>query len=256
MITEHVSFLPPVDPNISIWRYMDLTKFLWMLQKSALYFARADLLGDPFEGHHTKKTIELEEAWIESLRKRQGGSLDMNLAVQNVRAMFRNASALKSTHYVNCWHMNDSESAAMWKLYTSHHQSVCVQSNYKLLATLLPDSCFAGCVKYIDYETDEIPHGNILNNINYKRRSFEHERELRAVFWKTDALNYNDPLKLLKDDLPRGKCVPIAINDLIESVYVNPSSDDVLFDVVSGICEQYRLQAPVLKSGVNAPPAY
>ena len=49
MISEHSSFEPPADRDVSVWRYMDLAKFLWMLQKNALFFARADQLGDPYE---------------------------------------------------------------------------------------------------------------------------------------------------------------------------------------------------------------
>lgn len=37
-------------PGQKLWRYMDLAKFLALLEDRALYFARADKLGDPFEG--------------------------------------------------------------------------------------------------------------------------------------------------------------------------------------------------------------
>lgn len=48
MSTEIVHSLP--DPDTRIWRYVDLTKFLDMLSRRKLYFARLDRLGDPFEG--------------------------------------------------------------------------------------------------------------------------------------------------------------------------------------------------------------
>jgi hypothetical protein len=54
MATTHPSFHQPDDTSISVWRYTDLSKFIWMLQKRAFYFARADLLDDPYEGYHTR----------------------------------------------------------------------------------------------------------------------------------------------------------------------------------------------------------
>jgi hypothetical protein len=51
---DHPVFTKPQDPNVPIWRYMDFTKFVSMLENSALYFCRSDLLGDPFEGSFSK----------------------------------------------------------------------------------------------------------------------------------------------------------------------------------------------------------
>jgi hypothetical protein len=50
MAETHPSFRQPADTTVPVWRYTDLSKFVWMLQKNALYFSRADLLGDPYEG--------------------------------------------------------------------------------------------------------------------------------------------------------------------------------------------------------------
>ena len=49
MYEEHPVFNPPPDDAI-LWRYMDFTKFVSLLEKQALFFARADKLGDSFEG--------------------------------------------------------------------------------------------------------------------------------------------------------------------------------------------------------------
>jgi hypothetical protein len=64
MFNEHPSFQAPANPNVSIWRYMDLTKFLWMLQEKALFFTRADFLGDPYEGHYTEVMSIVEEQYV------------------------------------------------------------------------------------------------------------------------------------------------------------------------------------------------
>src|SRR4029078_7222575 len=83
--------------------------------------------------------------------------------------------------FVNCWHMNEAESSAMWKLHTSQDESICLRSTYEPLADLLPHECMLGQVKDINDMTDTIDMGNMLNYIVHKRKSFEHEREVRAV---------------------------------------------------------------------------
>jgi hypothetical protein len=65
LIASHPRFVAPSNPEIRLWRYMDLSKFIALLQDRALYFARADKLGDPFEGSSPKKNQEiLQEAMV------------------------------------------------------------------------------------------------------------------------------------------------------------------------------------------------
>jgi hypothetical protein len=264
MFNEHPSFQAPANPNVSIWRYMDLTKFLWMLQEKALFFTRSDFLGDPYEGHYTEAMSIVEEHHVAMVLGGEKNSLQEAATRENFRQIRERVAEMKRHLFVNCWHMIEAESSAMWKLYTSHHQSVCIKSNYRLLADLLPDSCKLGCVRYIDYRTDLISPGNALNYITCKRRSFEHERELRAVIWDIEGVNDANGVSrpkffgksTFRSDEEIGKVVPIAVEKLITSVLVSPDSDDLLLDVVQKACDHYELQARVIKSGVNAPPPY
>jgi hypothetical protein len=43
---EHRVFQKPEDENAKIWRYMDFTKFVSLLDTKSLYFTRVDRLGD------------------------------------------------------------------------------------------------------------------------------------------------------------------------------------------------------------------
>jgi hypothetical protein len=71
----------------------------------------------------------------------QGDTDSLQLAAARQAASHYRTSARenKKTFFVNCWHMDEAESSAMWKLYT-YHQSVCTKSSYSVLAGLLPDS--------------------------------------------------------------------------------------------------------------------
>ena len=42
-----------------LWRFMSFTKFVSLLARNALFFARADKLGDPFEGSLTPLNVAL-----------------------------------------------------------------------------------------------------------------------------------------------------------------------------------------------------
>jgi hypothetical protein len=60
----HPTFKKPADLKIKVWRYMSLPRFIWMLQRRALYFARSDLMGDPFEGRYSRITAMSEHAFV------------------------------------------------------------------------------------------------------------------------------------------------------------------------------------------------
>jgi hypothetical protein len=75
----------------------------------------------------------------------------------------------------------------MWSQYLRTQEGIAIRSYYKRLgesfARYQDFEIYMGMVKYIDYESDTIPWGNMLAPTMYKRKSFEHERELRAVIW-------------------------------------------------------------------------
>ena len=100
-------------------------------------------------------------------------------------AVAKHFTALKKTflpsYLVNCWHMSDVESAAMWRLYATARNSVALLTRFHLLTYVLPETVYVGKLRYIDYTKDRIPEGNVFYPIMYKRKSFEHERELRVV---------------------------------------------------------------------------
>src|SRR5215831_14836506 len=93
MFRTHPVFDQPLDDTISVWRYMDLSKFIWMIQRNALYFCRSDLMGDPFEGHYTKAIADQEEEHIQTLKSNSEfvalHSNNMDIALDLARKSFR-----------------------------------------------------------------------------------------------------------------------------------------------------------------------
>ena len=148
-MVDHPSFITPSNINIKIWRYMDLSKYIAFLQRKALFFTRAPLLGDPFEGSATKPIVAAREYIL----KNRGSDpalaafKDLPESVINVGSVFKE---MLRYFLVNCWHMNEHESAAMWNLYSKSNESVCIQSTYDRLRRAVPECVLIGEVKYID----------------------------------------------------------------------------------------------------------
>src|SRR5262245_42138646 len=120
------------DPEItsrgaSIWRYMDLPKFLWLLDKQSLFLSRLDGFDDKFEGSAPLSLIKARQA------------RESRVLVVTLRA---DSSDVIQTHSRNTaenfWHMSEVESSAMWKLYSINNFGVAIRSTIQGLAESLP----------------------------------------------------------------------------------------------------------------------
>ena len=182
MYKDHPSFERPSDDTV-LWRYMDFTKFVSLLDRQALFFARGDLLEDPFEGTIPKANAAVSPQLIEQSIPEEF----LEEATQARATVFRQS---RPSILVNCWHENDYESAAMWKLYAKDNAGIAIRTNFNDFASSLTDDqdIHVGRVKYIDYETDPIPETNIIDPFLYKRPSFRHEQEVRAIIWSVAHL--------------------------------------------------------------------
>jgi hypothetical protein len=252
-------FRCPTNEQVPVWRYMDLTKFVWMLHNNALYFPSALIMNDPYEEYYTQMMApskESEDIFLRSVLARRKKPIERDEAYRSAyRSLLRDLKDITKLFYVSCWHMNEEESSAMWKLYTSHGDSVCVTSTYQQLSQALPDDCYLGCVNYIDYKTDMFDVYEYLNFVVHKRKSFEHEREVRAVINNSyTLLTLEPPYSPINDE--KGIVVPIDLANVINEVYVSPDAKWPFLEVVQQLVTTYGLAVPVKQSEVNAPPAY
>src|ERR1700737_2116393 len=110
---------------------MDHDKFSSMLKAHALFFCRSNKFKDPLEGNYTKGNVSIEDLWIAhqiangGFGATPGSEADMRTGY---RLMLSAAHQDRSTTFVNCWHMNEHESAKMWVDCAPSHDSVCIQS--------------------------------------------------------------------------------------------------------------------------------
>lgn len=244
MYFKHDLFESPENEETRIWRYINFKKFVDLLEKRALFFSRADKLSDQFEGSIPKPTIRT--------RKNISDSISFDRSSQYTKAF-------KKVVLVNCWHMNDFESDAMWKLYLKEANGVAIQSTFKNLVQCFDadtkNIVYIGKVNYIDYNIDSFQEGNIFQPYIFKRKEFQHERELRVITLYTDA-NVNKPDFLSKVFDFNGINIPVDLHILIERVYICPNARKGFFNLVKSIMREYALDIEPTKSSLEDEPQY
>lgn len=259
MIGIHPSFPQPSDKSIKVWRYMDIAKFIALIQTGKLYFARSDRLGDPFEGSVPRLVSKTADYILEIRQRNPDFEAYTDMDDEQLKNMFQSLSQARKKItkkiYINCWHMNEHESEAMWRLYSKSNESVCVQARYDKLSNLLSEDFNLGMVTYIEYDQELISSDNLLTPFMHKRKSYEHEKEIRAVTW--DLIFENKEKKEICASLRDGGiAVRVNLNELIDVVYVNPLSPDWFRNIVESICRKYEVDCDVRQSKLIDKPLY
>lgn len=239
MYTEHPACEPPENPEVKIWRYMNFTRFLSVLENNALFFPNISILSDRLEGYFTKPTVDKILNIPKDLPEEERNQKEIMAA--RTLPILRMGRVLL---YASCWHMNDYESAAMWKIYLESNEGIAIQSTFSRLTKCFTGSedVSIGIVKYIDYNKDTIPSHNILYPALHKRKSFEHERELRALVMSGENI--------------QGKFIPVNFDVLIDHIYIAPNSQQWFYDLVSRVISRYGIEKTIINSGLDEKPLY
>jgi hypothetical protein len=251
---EHPQFKAPADSNAKIWRYMDVTKYLSLLERKSLFFVRLDKLttDDPFEGLYTEVNLAFDHFPYDLLPAEMASRYEDKETFDKIKELNKRSREYvkeqRTGTFVNSWHQQDHESVAMWSQYIRGADGIAVQSSYARLIDAMADykdfGVFVGLIGYLDYATEAIPLDNLLHAYMHKRRSFEHERELRALIWtyqhgKNDGIKYRDV---------SGIYVPVNLDRLIENVYVSPTAPAWVADLVTAVTIRYGLDKEVRQS--------
>jgi hypothetical protein len=269
MYSDHPKYFPPPSNiDIPIWRYMDLAKFVSLLQDDALHFSRIDHQSDNYEGSITRAMLaEQRQKWHALSDDEYARAFPRpNPTPQQLENRFQYT-------YLNCWHMNEHESAAMWSLYQNGQpQGIAIRSTFRQLTKAITDerNIYITQVKYIDYERETIDDAPFRRYV-HKRRSFEHERELRALYL-ADRMksvpvspeeidrnaSWHSAFKTVEVDPPDPGGVKIAtdLDILVEKVYVSPKARPWYAELVRDLLKQYGRDWDVKHSDLDADPVY
>ncbi len=230
--------------NYTIWRYMDFAKYVSLLDSKKLFFARADQFHDPYEG-----------TWsVKGIRELRDPEHPLSLPESTVQDFIDISTRNRELMFISCWHINDHESAALWKVYLQSNEGVAIKSDCHALESALEHcnlEAGVSVVRYIDYDQVMLPFGNSYYPFLYKRTSFAHEAELRALIWA--GLKHN---RSLISEGASAVTIDVELGDLIKAVHVCPTAPRWFGDLVEQVTRRYELSAPVLRSNLYDRPSF
>ena len=225
---EHPNAITP-GPDTVIWRYMDLPKFLMLLEYRALYFSLLSELDDKWE------------AVIDRKMTRSVANVFAPSVSGNVISTFQ---GFNKNVVVNCWYCGEEESVAMWALYTSTVYGVAIRSSVRQLQRAVgaaTEDIFLGTVEYRDHDDasgelygrhDITP----LKAVLQKRVCYKHECELRAFTdLQPEFPNNPQPGAVFFSPFPeQGKLVNVNLRELILSVTLGPKETLIKLSLSTG----------------------
>jgi hypothetical protein len=229
------------DREATVWRYMDLARFISILEDSALYFTQARLMADKWEGasggSRTGEDLEARQHW-------------RDIGRQSI--------------YLNCWNVSEFESAAMWDIYQREGRGVAIRSTWGHLTDSITSTwdINGGKVRYADIAKVEVADGNIYTPFMHKRFSFAHENEARLLLWDIEEGGpMNDELEGNIISMPTngmfhhpGWKVEVDPKTLVDAVYVAPDLPDWFGELVRKIVARYGYDFQVVQSDLNTAP--
>jgi len=156
--------------------------------------------------------------------------------------------------FVNCWHLGELESEAMWRIYCPEGTGVATVVPYARLCESIsrPDT-YIGSVSYIRYESDQIAELDVMHGFAlamHKRKEFAHETEARIVaeMSSADSPNQQNP-----DSIK----IPWVAEDHLIKVVISPYSSSWYADTVLAVVKRLSptLSERVCLSSMCVPPA-
>jgi len=222
-----------------VWRYMDFTKFVDLLDSGCLFFSRLSVLRelDPYEGSFMP---------FVSLKKKDNES----------RKMLRKLDeSLASTTFVNSWYLSGVESAALWRLFLKSDEGVAIKSTIDRLGKSIAGAAgweytvWIGSVRYghgivEEGKAEEAKRLSGDDAVFTKRACFEHERELRLVIYEHDLTR-----RIARRQT--GLKVAVDVSSLISEVVVSPEAPRWLKDLVESVQKKYGHSLAVRQSTLN-----
>lgn len=228
-----------LQPADVLWRYVDAAKFFDFLENSTLFFCRADKFADKFEG-----------AFTPSLKQQIETSYQEN-KIDFTYAKFKRR--MRETVFINCWHRNRDDSAAMWALYGKSDCAVALTTTVGQLARALeeqdlPWDLAIEKVEYVkhwrDPSLDIAPYARVFA---YKTKAYEHEREVRVLLDRS--------LNEFNGEMPEsGMVVNVNPATLLRSVVLAPEAPKWFQQLVRKAAVRYKLPADIHISKLAADP--
>jgi hypothetical protein len=251
---KHTSPVFYPNENYQIVKYMDLTKFVSLLQRKSLFFCRLDKLEDHFEGTTAKSNWKRRYDFYATqyLRSTKFKKLNHEEILKNVEEHFEAEQKIKALKCICCWNISDSESAALWKIYSDFNQGIMLTSKISSLVESFnetKENIDLSEVNYINHSSDDMPDGNMMYPVIHKHKAYSYEKELRLIH----TVDFGGGLLYdwSKEEIEQGKYLNVNLNELIDEIILSPYSPNWYIELIQNLCETYGLKATIMKSELS-----
>ena len=236
-----------LDDDTILWRYMSLVKFLDILATQKLNLCRLDGFEDKLEGSNDKL--------LSQIHARTKNNIFGASYIDTVR---RNYEIAKIKSYALCMHANNYESAAMWKLYGNHGETIAIKTTVGKLKSSLVNGQnlhFGAVVYEITEQEIKVIHDSYAQNkqsipispldpLFLKRASFKYENEYRVIFsdtsnffTSTPSLESVDNLKISQRLIHKIDC---NVSELISELLIYPEAPTWVVDAINETIKKFR----------------
>jgi hypothetical protein len=269
-----------VERASSLWRYVDIAKYLDLITKRQLWFPRVAELRkvDPYESAPTKyddarlsrivsaktkdefKAILSEYGHKDSVKyieTAQDHSLAYFQLLYVTNQSYLDQSAY--THSASCWHENHDESDAMWALYAGRNAGIAIKSTVSRVLDAFASSQRSMVIGKVTYDsptsTLSALTSGIYDSLLIKRHAFHHENEVRIIARTLDGYeslegttgeNQRYIIDYGKPVVP-GVYIECDMYSLIEEVVVSPFMPVYAFDALEDITSRTLCPRPPIR---------
>ncbi|WP_096086199.1 DUF2971 domain-containing protein [Agaribacterium haliotis] len=284
-----IEYVGGLTRKTQIQRYMDLSKYMDILENQQLFFCNMNHFEDKLEGASTPLNeffssggaSELSNLVNNSLVSSFGKNLnppdvieaaqkrsekhDKDKKNQNIKTVFGNIGTNKERTYrdilraqknwldVSCWHLPESsrDNMAMWKIYGKSQQSICITTTFgKMLDALnIPDDIAVTVVR-VDY-------------IDYENHYFQTSHRLNTFFHKHLAYKYENEARIIvypsnqdpmkeRTNSPFGTAIKLVGNSFIDDVRVCPEAPEWFSKLIFSLKDRYNMRAEIGRSNLDS----
>jgi hypothetical protein len=227
-----------------LWRYLDAAKLFDFFENGTLFFCRADHFSDKFEGAFTPSLRD------EISRAHARGEIDYDYEQFKRR--------MRQSVFINCWHRNQDDSAAMWALYGKSDCAVALTTTVGQLSDVLKaapggQAVWIARVEYVKHWSD--PKLDLSPDyariFTYKTKAYEYEKEVRVIIDRTGA--GPGPAQGMGQD-SAGILLPVDANALLRSIVIAPDAPPWFEKLVRQSALRYGIKTPVRRSKLATDP--
>lgn len=202
-----------------IFRYMDFSKFMDLLENRHLFFCNAEYFEDEYEG-----------------KMPEGFYKDWSVESMNRHIPFKEKFDEVIKSYISCWNKGEVESYSLWKIYTNPNTGVAIKTTVgDLKKSMNNDAIKIYKTEYINFNEKEIDcepprydretrSGFRINRDVrevYKDKPYSSEEEIRAVYIvnsRKSGINFSVDLSTLINEIYISPFAPKWFDELIEKI--------------------------------------